>query len=165
MNYDISHDNAFAATMHAPNHVTGVQGIKSNYTFGIPIPYLPVHCATHTGLWWQLRSIYIQDFYHWASFIRYMTLWSWPFDLGEWLYMASHMFNSSNKFEYLRPICYWADVSYCLPLTMYLHPLRMHQIMWGWFKNNYIFGFLNHNLPIHYVTYMNYDDDQGPFTL
>ena len=32
------HDNAFAATMHASDHVTGAWGIKSNYTFGIPIP-------------------------------------------------------------------------------------------------------------------------------
>jgi len=29
-------ENAYAATAHAPNHVTREQGVKNNYIFGIP---------------------------------------------------------------------------------------------------------------------------------
>jgi len=29
-------------------------GMKNNYTFGIPIPYLPIHRATYIGLCWRL---------------------------------------------------------------------------------------------------------------
>jgi len=31
--------------------------------------------------------------------IRYVTLWPWPFNLGQWSYMAGHVVNPSTKFE------------------------------------------------------------------
>jgi len=31
--------------------------------------------------------------------MRYMTMWLWPFDLGQWSYMAGHEVNPSTKFE------------------------------------------------------------------
>jgi len=31
--------------------------------------------------------------------IRYVTVWPWPFDLGQWLYIAAHVVNRSTKFE------------------------------------------------------------------
>jgi len=77
-----------AATMHAPDHVTGALGIKNNYTFGIPILYLSIHCATFIGLQRRLRRIYILDFYHRASLIHYLSLWPWPFDIGQWSHMV-----------------------------------------------------------------------------
>jgi len=36
----------YAATAHAPNHVTREQGVKNHYIFGIPDPDMPIHCAT-----------------------------------------------------------------------------------------------------------------------
>ena len=80
-------------------------------------------------------------------------------------YMASHVFNPSTKFEYPRPIRSWVELWRLSLVTtynvglLYLRPLRMHQITWPAYrevKNNYIFGFLNHNLPIHYATYIGY---------
>jgi len=58
----------------APRSRDGVYGIENNYTFGISIPYLPIHCATFIGLWWQLRAVYFLDNYLWAFLIRYLTL-------------------------------------------------------------------------------------------
>ena len=31
--------------------------------------------------------------------IHYVALWPWPFDLGQWSYMACYMVNPSTKFE------------------------------------------------------------------
>jgi len=35
-------ENAYAATAHAPNHVTGEHGIKNNYIYEISDPDLPI---------------------------------------------------------------------------------------------------------------------------
>jgi len=43
-------ENAYAATAHAPNHVTGGYGVKNNYLFGIPDTDLSVYCATSVTL-------------------------------------------------------------------------------------------------------------------
>ena len=48
-------ENAYAATAHAPNHVTREYGVKINYIFGIPDPDLPVHYTTFIGLRRRLR--------------------------------------------------------------------------------------------------------------
>jgi len=42
-------ENAYAATPHAPNHVTGEEGVKNNYIFGIPDPDLPIYYITFMG--------------------------------------------------------------------------------------------------------------------
>jgi len=31
--------------------------------------------------------------------IRYVTVWPWPFDVGQWSNMIGHTFNHSTKFE------------------------------------------------------------------
>jgi len=36
-----------------------------------------------------------------------VTLTFWPFDLGQWSYMVSHMINTSNMFEAPTAICSW----------------------------------------------------------
>jgi len=46
-------ENAYAATAHAPNHVTCEYGVKNNYIFGIPDPDLPIHYATSVALRWK----------------------------------------------------------------------------------------------------------------
>ena len=45
--------NAYAATAHAPNHVTREQGLNNNYIFGIPDSDLPIHYATSVALRWK----------------------------------------------------------------------------------------------------------------
>ena len=42
-------ENAYAATAHAPNHVTCEYGVKNNYIFGIPDPDLPIHIQLPMG--------------------------------------------------------------------------------------------------------------------
>jgi len=47
--------------------------------------------------------------------IRYVTLWPWPFDFGQWSYMAGHVVNPSTNFEDLVAIRSWvmcSDVSH-----------------------------------------------------
>jgi len=39
--------------------------------------------------------------------IRYVTLWPWPFNLGQWSNMAGHVSNPSTKFEDPTPIRSW----------------------------------------------------------
>jgi len=65
--------------------------------------------------------------------MRYVTWWPWPFNLGQWTNMASHVVNPSTKFEDPRPIHSWLmsyDVRYRPPLSMRLQPLRMRRITW-----------------------------------
>jgi len=66
--------------------------------------------------------------------IRYMTLWPWPFHLGQWSYMAGHVVNPSTKFENPTAIHSWvmsSDISHRIPLTIRLQPLRMRRhITW-----------------------------------
>ena len=65
--------------------------------------------------------------------IRYVTLWSWPFNLGQWSNMAGHVGNPSTKFQDPAPIRSWLmsyDVCHRPPLTMRLEPLRMRRITW-----------------------------------
>ena len=62
---------------------------------------------------------------------RYVTLWPWPFDLGQWSYMAGHVVNPSTKFEDPTAIRSWvmsSDISYRIPFTVHLQPLRMCRI-------------------------------------
>jgi len=49
----ITIENTYAATAHAPNHVTHEYGVKSNYIFWIPGPDLPIHYATSVALRWK----------------------------------------------------------------------------------------------------------------
>jgi len=62
----------------------------------------------------------------------------WPFDHGQWSYMAGYVVNSSTKFEDNKPIRSWvmsSDISHRIPLTMRLQPLCMRCITWpmsGW---------------------------------
>ena len=51
----ITIENAYAATAHAPNHVTRDLGVKKNYMFGIPDPDLPITYTTFIGLRRRLR--------------------------------------------------------------------------------------------------------------
>jgi len=52
--YNVSHWlPLYAATAHAPNHVTREQGGKNNYIFGIPDPDLPIHYAPSVALRWM----------------------------------------------------------------------------------------------------------------
>jgi len=53
----VSIENAYAATVLAPNHVTRECGGKNNYIFGIPDPDLPIHYATFIGLRRRLRVV------------------------------------------------------------------------------------------------------------
>jgi len=50
--------NAYAASAHAPNHVTVSRVVKNNYIFGITDPDLPIHYTTFTGLRRRLRVVY-----------------------------------------------------------------------------------------------------------
>jgi len=43
-------DNAFAATAHAPYHVTYAYGANFSHIFEIPNPDLPIHCTTCMAL-------------------------------------------------------------------------------------------------------------------
>ena len=49
MSYNVSPlitiENAYAATAHAPNHVTRQSGVKNNYIFVIPDPDLSIDYA------------------------------------------------------------------------------------------------------------------------
>ena len=57
----------------------------------------------------------------------------WPFDFGQWSYMAGHVVNPSTKFEDPVAIRSWvmsSDISHRIPLTMRLQPLRMRRITW-----------------------------------
>ena len=54
----LSIENAYAATAHAPNHVTREYGVKNNYIFGIPVPDLPIHYTTFIGLRRRLRVVW-----------------------------------------------------------------------------------------------------------
>jgi len=47
----------YAATAHAPNHVTHEYGVKNNYVFGIPDPEFPIHYTTFIGLRRRLRVV------------------------------------------------------------------------------------------------------------
>ena len=53
MTHDVSHwialEMRFSATVHVQYHVICASGVKNNYIFGIPDPYLPIHYATFTG--------------------------------------------------------------------------------------------------------------------
>ena len=52
--------------------------------------------------------------------IRYATLWPWPFDFGQWSYMAGHVVNPSTKFEDPMSMRFWvmsSDISHRIPLT------------------------------------------------
>ena len=40
------------------------RGVKNNYIFGIPNPYLPIHYATFKVLRWRLRVVYWSKFYN-----------------------------------------------------------------------------------------------------
>jgi len=60
--------------------------------------------------------------------IRYVTLWSWPFELRQWSRMADHVHNPS-KFQDPRPIHSWV-MNYDISMTMHLQPLCMRQITW-----------------------------------
>jgi len=65
--------------------------------------------------------------------ILYVTLWPWPFDLGQWSYMTGRVINPSTKFEDPSAIRSWvtsSDISHRIPWTMHLQPLRMHCITW-----------------------------------
>ena len=65
--------------------------------------------------------------------IHYVTLWPWPFDFGQWSYMAGHVVNPSTKFEDPMAIRSWvmsSDFSHRIPLTMHLQPLRMRHTTW-----------------------------------
>ena len=42
-------ENAYAATAHAPNHVTSEEGVKSSYIVRTLDLNLPVHCTTIKG--------------------------------------------------------------------------------------------------------------------
>ena len=61
----------------------------------------------------------------------------WPFDFGQWSYMAGHVVNPSTKFEDPTAIRSWvigSDISHRIPLTYRsdcsLQPLRMRRITW-----------------------------------
>jgi len=67
--------------------------------------------------------------------ICYVTLWHWPliFDLGQRLYMASHVLHPSSKFQDPTAICSWvisSDISLRLSVTMRLQQLHMRHITW-----------------------------------
>jgi len=52
--------------------------------------------------------------------ICYVTLWPWPFDFGQWSYMAGHVVNPSTKCEDPTTIRSWvmsSDISHRIPLT------------------------------------------------
>jgi len=57
MRYNVSPlitiENAYAATVHAPNNVTREYVVKNNYIFGIPDPDMPIHYATSVALRWM----------------------------------------------------------------------------------------------------------------
>jgi len=58
----------------------------------------------------------------------------WPFDPGQWSYMAGQVINSCTKFEdpiSIRPWVMSYDISCSIPLTMPLQPLCMRRIMWS----------------------------------
>jgi len=66
-----------------------------------------------------------------ADTLRDLDLW--PFNLGQWSYMAGHVVNPSTKFEDPTAICSWvisSDISHRIRLTMRLQPLRMRRITW-----------------------------------
>jgi len=65
--------------------------------------------------------------------ICYVTFWPWPFDLGQWSYMAGHMINFFTKLEdptAIRFSVMGSDISQRIPLTMRLQPMRMRRITW-----------------------------------
>jgi len=65
--------------------------------------------------------------------ICYVTLWPWPFDLGQQSYMSGHVINPSTKFEDPTAIRAWvmsSDISHRIPLTMHLQPPRMYRVRW-----------------------------------
>ena len=71
----------------------------------------------------------------------------------------SHVTNHATKYEDTTPIRSWVtsyNVSHWLPLKMCTQPLRMRRITWptsrGW-KNDYIFGIPDPDLPIHYYNF------------
>jgi len=50
--------NAFAATAHAPYHVTYVQEANFSHIFQIHDPDLSMYCASFVAIWWCLRAVY-----------------------------------------------------------------------------------------------------------
>jgi len=65
--------------------------------------------------------------------IRYVSLWPWPFNLGQWSNMAGHVGNPSTKFEDPTPIRSWLmsyDVRHRPLLTVRSEPQRMRRITW-----------------------------------
>ena len=49
----ITIENEYAATAHAPNHVTREYGVKNNYIFGMLDLDLPIYYATSVALRWK----------------------------------------------------------------------------------------------------------------
>jgi len=92
------------------------------------------------------------------EWIRYVTLWPWPFDPGQWSNMAGHVVNPFTKFEDPTPIRSWLmcyDVRHRPPLTMRLEPLRMLRITWRVRRGvnfSQIFEIPDPDLCIHYAT-------------
>ena len=65
--------------------------------------------------------------------IRYVSLWPWPFNLGQWSNMAGLVGNPSTTFQDPTPMRSWlmsSGVRHRPPLTMRLEPLRMRRITW-----------------------------------
>jgi len=74
----------------------------------------------------------------------------------------THVTNLASKFEDPTPIRSWVrprsyNVYRWLPLKMFTRPLHMRRITWPvsrGFKNDYIFGMPDPDLPIHYTTFI-----------
>jgi len=110
----------------------------------------------------QLWSWYDHTLPSYGVFVCWYVTWPcdldiWPFDLEQLQCMAGLVTNLATKLEDPTPIRSWFmryNVSHCLPLKMRMRPLRMRRITWpvSRVKNNYIFGMLDPDLPIHYAT-------------
>jgi len=58
---DNASDNAFAATAHAPYHVTYAQGANFPHIFEIPDPDLPIHYTTFYGATFKANGVISQN--------------------------------------------------------------------------------------------------------
>ena len=142
-----------------------ILNVRHIYTSGLT--YWPRKYTTrvdpHVDNSHQVWSWYDHTLPSYSVFVCWHVTWPcdlylWPFDLEQLQCMAGHVTNLATKLEYPMPIRSWFmryNVFHWLPLRMRTRPLRMRWTAWPMstgVKNNYIFGMLDPDLPIHYAT-------------
>jgi len=142
-------------------------GLSAIFLLPVCLTYWPGKYTTrvdpHVDYSCQVWSWYDCTLPSYSVFVCRHVTWPcdldlWSFDLERMSFMASRVINLATKYEDPMPIRSWVtsyNVSHWLPFKMRRQSLRMRRNTWpvsrGW-KNDYIFGIRDPDLPIHCAT-------------